>query len=91
MFCLIVRTIFLFNLECRPPCIRSATGLILFRKRKIKLFQIRPEVINFAYVWKIGCPTKTSYFPSQDVSKEGVVVEKFSPRKELWTWRFMLR
>lgn len=50
---------FALGWEFQPPRVRSAS-LILFRKRKINHFQIRPEVINFACVWKIGRSTKTS-------------------------------
>lgn len=76
--------------EFRSPCVRSATGLILFRKRKVKHFQIRPEVINFAYVWKIGRPTKTSpeTFPLRMREAGGKV---FPEKRALWIWRFMLR
>lgn len=75
--------------EFQPPRVRSAS-LILFRKRKINHFQIRPEVINFACVWKIGRSTKTS----PDFSfllESGWQVEQFSPRKELFGVGFMLR
>lgn len=85
---------FSLNREFRLPC-DLPPQFDFVSKEKKKHFQIRPEVINFAYVLENWVPHQdvAGDFSFKDGSKRGGwLVEKFFPEKRaLWMWRFMLR